>query len=68
MEYTKDVVLELGRERQVGIKKGKNWTGYMKKEIKENKLVILTVILLSSLMLIDIFLVNAFLQLFSRVY
>lgn len=68
MEYTKDIVLELGVKRQAGGEKWKNWTSSIKKEIRENKMLIMTITLLTALMLTDILLVNSFLQLFSKVY
>ena len=67
MEYTKDIVLEIGRKRQVGFYKLKDWTSNLKKAMKDNKLIAFTVGLLATLMAIDFVLVNSFLELLSRI-
>jgi len=68
MEYTKDIVLEIGNKRRVERGRFRDEIRNIKKEIKNNKIIILTLSVLSILMLIDIVLVNSFLQLFSKVY
>lgn len=68
MEYTKDIILDIRYKREIGIIKLKSWISKLKKGIKNNKLIITTLVLLSSLILIDIILVNSFLQLFMKIY
>ena len=68
MEYTKDIVLEMGRKRQVGIYKLKDWTSNLKKEMKNNKVIVFTLILLTTLIVVDLVLVNSFLELLSKIY
>lgn len=66
MEYTKDIILDIAYKREIGVTKLKNWTSKLKKVVKNNKLVTITLFLLSTLMIIDIVLVNSFLQLLSK--
>lgn len=68
MEYTKDIVLEIGNKGQVGKGKMREEISNIKKGIINNKIIIITLTILSALMLIDIALVNSFLQVFSKVY
>ncbi len=67
MEYTKDIVLEIDRKRQVGFYKLKDWTSNLKKAMKDSKLIAFTLGLLATLMAIDFVLVNSFLELLSRI-
>ena len=68
MEYTKDIILEISSRREVGLSKLRNWTSKVKKGVKNNKVIIMTLSLLSTLMVIDIALVNSFLQLLTKLY
>lgn len=67
MEYTKDIILEISCKREIGLSKLKKWTSKVKKVVKNNKVIIMTLSLLSTLMVIDIALVNSFLQLLSKI-
>ena len=68
MEYTKDIILNVNYKKCVGFNRLKEWTSSFKKAIKNNKLVVITLTLLITLITIDIALVNSFLQLLSRMY
>lgn len=66
MEYTKDIILDIGCKREIG--KLKTWTSKVKKIITKNKLIVITFSLLIILTAIDIILVNSFLQLLTTLY
>jgi len=68
MEYTKDIILDIIYKRQIGTTRLKNWTSKLKKVVNNNKIVIIILSLLSTLMIIDIVLVNSFLQLLTKLY
>lgn len=68
MEYTKDIVLEIRNKRPVEKGKFREGISNIKKIVIDNKMIIITLTILSTLMLIDVALVNSFLQLFSKVY
>lgn len=68
MEYTKDIVFEIRNKRPVEKGKFREEISNIKKIIIDNKMIIITLTILSTLMLIDVALVNSFLQLFSKVY
>lgn len=68
MEYTKDIILDIGYKREIGLRKLKNWTSKVKKIIESNKLIVITLSLLVTLIAIDIILVNSFLQLLTKLY
>ena len=68
MEYTKDIILNVNYKKGVGFNRLKEWTTSFRKAIKNNKLVVITLTLLTTLIAIDIALVNSFLQLLSRMY
>lgn len=68
MEYTKDIILDVRYKGEIGITKFKNWTSKIKKVVKNNKVIIFTLSLLSTLIVIDIVLVNSFLQLLTNLY
>lgn len=68
MEYTKDIILDIGYKREIGLTKLKSWTRKIKKVAKNNKVIIVTLTLLTTLTLIDIMLVNSFLQLLTKIY
>ena len=68
MEYTKDIILEISCKREIGLSKLKNWTSKVRKGVKNNKIIIMTLSVLSTLMVIDVALVNSFLQLLTKLY
>lgn len=68
MEYTKDIILDIRYKREVGVSKLKEWTSNLKKIVKNNKIIIITLSMLSTLTLIDIVLVNFFMQLLAKLY
>lgn len=68
MEYTKDIVLEIRNKRPVEKGKFREEISNIKKIVIDNKMIIITLTILTTLMAIDIVLVNTFLQLFSKVY
>lgn len=68
MEYTKDIILDINCKKEIGIRKLKNWTSKMKKGLKNNRAIVITLSLLTTLIVIDIVLVNSFLQLLSKLY
>ena len=67
MEYAKDIILNIGCKREIGVTKLRNWTSWVKKVGKNNRFIITTLSLLTTLMIADIVLVNAFLQLLSKI-
>ena len=68
MEYTKDIILDIGSKREIGLVKLKKWTSKVKKEIQSNKLIVITLSLFATLTLIDVVLVNSFLKLLTKLY
>lgn len=66
MEYTKDIAIR--HKREIGVTKFKNWTSNVKKEVKENKVIAITLTLLSTLMIIDIVLIHSFLNILTNFY
>ena len=61
MEYAKDIIYNLKYDRLVS--KNKSRTGKLIKTIKENKLIILSIILLSGLIAFDYVLIKNFIKL-----
>lgn len=68
MEYTKDIILDIGYKKGIAKTKLNNWTSRLKKGMESNKIVMSVLVLLTTLMIIDMILINFFLQLFSKVY
>lgn len=68
MEYTKDIILDIRYKREDGVTKLKDWTSNLKKVVKNNKIIIITLSMLSALTVIDIVLVNSFMQLLTKLY
>ncbi len=68
MEYTKDIILDVSCKREIWLRKIKSWKSNVKKIIASNKLIVITLNLLVTLIVIDIVLVNSFLQLLSKLY
>lgn len=68
MEYTKDIILDIGRKREIKINKLKNCASNVKRTISKNKLIVIWMSIFVSLIAIDIILVNSFLQLLTRLY
>ena len=68
MEYTKDIILDIRCKREIGLIKFKNWTSNIKKGIKNNKIIVCTISLLTILVAIDIVLVNSFLKLLTELH
>lgn len=63
MEYTKDIILDLGDKRKVSLNKSNKWTRTLKQIIKNNKFIITIMVSLLILTVIDIVLVNSFIKL-----
>ena len=61
MEYAKDIIYNLKYDRLVS--KNKSRTGKLIRTIKENKLIILSIILLIGLIAFDYVLINNFIKL-----
>ena len=61
MEYAKDIIYNLKYDRLVS--KNKSRTGKLIKTIKENKLIILSIILLIGLIAFDYVLIKSFIKL-----
>ena len=68
MEYTKDIILDIGCKRQIGVDKFKSWTRKIKKQIQANKIISVVLFLLFTLTVIDIILVNSFFNILSNLY
>ena len=68
MEYTKDIILDIGCKRQIGVDKFKSWTRKIKKQIQANKIISVVLFLLFTLTVIDIILVNSFFIILSNLY
>ena len=68
MEYTKDIILDIRYKREFGIAKLKTWTSKFAKAILNNKVMVVTLTILSTLMIIDIVLINSFLEVLSSIY
>lgn len=68
MEYAKDMVLDIRYKREVGVNKLKDWTSNLKKILKNNKIIIVTLSMLIVLTVVDIVLVNSFMQLLAKLY
>lgn len=68
MEYTKDINLNRVCKRQIRYTKLKNGTSKLRTFLKNNKIILTTLSFLSILIMMDLILVNSFLQLLSRLY
>lgn len=68
MEYTKDMVLNVRCKRKIGVSKFKIWTSKLKRNIMNNKMILVTLSLLVILMTIDFVLINSFMKLLTNVY
>ena len=68
MQYTKDIILDMRYRRKLDYNKIKNFAITTKNLIIKNRLIVITLILLSSLITIDITLVNSFLHILNTVY
>ena len=68
MEYTKDIILDIGCKKEIGLEKFKKWTSKVKKEMKGNKIIVITLSLFATLTVVDIVLVNSFLQVLTKLY
>ena len=66
MEYTKDIILEIGCKKGVNKRKLLKWTNNIKKVIMNNKFIFITMTSLISLTAIDIALVNSFIKLLAK--
>lgn len=68
MEYTKDIILDARYKRKIDCSKLTKGTKCIKRTKKKNGIVFITLNLLSILIMIDLILVNSFLQLLSSIY
>lgn len=68
MQYTKDIILDMRYRRKLDYSKIKSFAITTKNLIIKNRLIVITLILLSSLITIDITLVNSFLHILNTVY
>jgi len=68
MEYTKDIILDVRYKKEIGLKKINYWTSNLRRKIKDNKFIIITLTLLSILIVVDIVLVNSFFELLSNIH
>ena len=68
MEYTKDVILNFTNKKELKYNKFKSSTSHLKTIIKNNKIITITLSLLSILIMIDMVLINSFLGLLSKIY
>lgn len=68
MEYTKDIILNLNYKEKLNTSKIKLWTSNLKKRVKSNKLIVATLVILTTLVSIDILLINSFLNFLSKLY
>lgn len=66
MEYTKDIILDLGGKGKVSLSKSNKWTSTLKQIIKNNKFIITIMTSLLILTAIDIVLVNSFIKLLAN--
>ena len=66
MEYTKDIILDLGGKRKVSLNKSNKWTSTLKQIVKNNKFIITIMTSLLILTAIDIVLVNSFIKLLAN--
>lgn len=66
MEYTKDIILEIGCKKRVSKKKIFKWTSSIKKAIINNKFIFITMTSLIVLTVVDIALVNSFINLLAK--
>lgn len=68
MQYTKDIILDMRYRKKLDYSKIRKYTSKIKETIIKNKLIVITLILLTSLITIDITLVNSFLQIFNTIH
>ena len=68
MEYTKDIILDIRYKREFGVAKLKIWIKKFLKAILKNKVIVVTLTILSTLMIIDIVLINSFLEVLGSIY
>lgn len=67
MEYTKDIILDINCKRGIGIVRFKSLISKLRKGIYNNRLIAITLTLLSTLMVIDIVLINSFLKILNSI-
>ena len=67
MEYTKDIVLEISYKKEIAFKKIKRWTSKIKKGVNNNKVITITLTLLTTLIAIDFILINSFLKILTNI-
>lgn len=68
MEYTKDIIIGIRYQKDVFLLKIKKWTSKIKTIILKNKIIVLTLILLSLLMIADFVLLNSFFELLTKLH
>ena len=68
MEYTKDIILKMGCQKGVLKTKGKEYLKRILDIIKNNKIIVTIFFSLIGLIIIDIALVNYFLDLLTKLY
>lgn len=68
MEYTKDVILNIIYKDKFNSNKLAKFANKLKQIILKNKIISITLVLLTSLIIIDIMLVNYFFQILSNIY
>lgn len=68
MEYTKDIIIGIRYQKDLFLLKIKKWTSKIKTIILKNKIIVLTLILLSLLMIADFVLLNSFFELLTKLH
>lgn len=64
--YTKDITLNLNYKEGLGAGKLKIWTSNLKKIIKENKIIFISLIMLTTLITADLLLISSFLNILAK--
>lgn len=67
MEYTKDIVLDISYKKEIAFTKLKRWTSKIKKGVNNNKVITITLTLLTTLIAIDFILINSFLKILTNI-
>lgn len=66
MEYTKDVVLNINYKEGINTSKFKIWTSNLKKVVNKNKIIFISLIMLTTLISADLILISSFLNILSQ--
>ena len=66
MENTKDIILKLNYKKNINIGKFKIWTSNLKKIINKNKIILISLTMLITLIIADLILISSFFNIITK--